>query len=90
MTIKGTVITNIRKQRRNPSPSCRFDGSKLFVRLKFGVLNVLDKDFLANFLNHLHDIVCIGTCLIVGDSHIPDFLKNEAKHIERFFFTYDM
>jgi hypothetical protein len=41
------------------SPSCRFDESELFVGPKFGVLNILDKDFLDNFLNHLHDIGCI-------------------------------
>jgi hypothetical protein len=64
-----------------------FDGSELFVGLKLGVLNVLHKYFLANLLNHLHDIGCIGTWPVVGDSHIPDFLKNEVKHIEPFFFT---
>jgi hypothetical protein len=38
-----------------------FDGSELFVGPKFGVPNVLQKCFLANLLNHLQDIGCIGT-----------------------------
>jgi hypothetical protein len=64
-----------------------FHGSELFVGPKFDVLNVLHKCFLVNLLNHLHDIGCIGTLPVVGDSHIPDFLKNEVEHIEPFFFT---
>jgi hypothetical protein len=47
--------------RWNLSPSSRFDGSELFIGLKFGVLNVLHKCFFVNLLNHLHDIWCIGT-----------------------------
>jgi hypothetical protein len=67
--------------------SSRFDGSELFVGPKFGVLNVLHKGFLANLLNHLHDIGCIGTLPVVGDSHTPNFLENKVEHIEHFFFT---
>jgi hypothetical protein len=54
------------------------------------VLNILDKGFLANFLNHLHDIGCTSTGPVVGDSHILDFLKNEVEQIEIFFFGYGM
>jgi hypothetical protein len=39
------------------------------------VLNVLHKCFLANLLNHLHDIECIGASPVVVDRHIPDFPK---------------
>jgi hypothetical protein len=46
------------------------------------MLHILDKSLLGDCLNQSHDVGSISTRAIVGDSNVPNLLKNEIKDIK--------